>query len=426
VGDDAVAAFLHFGYVPRRDGDLLERIAAALSAPAEKRVGDFVRTGTGVLTSCFAPPDGRLHVVPLSGGLDSRAVLAGLLGAGVKDSVVAVTVGTPGTFDFEIARQVAARAHVRHELIDLRTVEHDAESLESALVASDATSWAFDVFYHRMIPARFGHSATYWSGFLGGEVAGSHFVVGSPDSWPGAVRGFVDHARFCAGPAVSGPARRPDALLPAEPPVPRELLSYGDQLDFGVRQDSYVRRTVVVEGYDYQTPFLSEPWLRFMLSVPPDLRQGEALFKRILTATYPDLFSLPTKNTAGLPLGAGSAAVTGRIRFMRAEAALRHGSLSQIMRGASPLPFKMLNYLDFPAALRDKADVRDTVLELVSALDRRALAGVARGVRLWEQLRRNRGTSDLACAVTLLASLELNLRADGRRPRPLFGAYGDA
>ena len=96
------------------------------------------------------------------------------------------------------------------------------------------------------------------------------------------------------------------------------------------------------------------------------------------------------------------------------------------MRGASALPFKMLNYLDFPAALRDKADVRDTVLELVSALDRRALAGVARGVRLWEQLRRNRGTSDLACAVTLLASLELNLRADGRRPRPLFGAYGDA
>ena len=33
----------------------------------------------------FAELDTRLHVVPLTGGLDSRAVLASLIDGGVKD-----------------------------------------------------------------------------------------------------------------------------------------------------------------------------------------------------------------------------------------------------------------------------------------------------------------------------------------------------
>jgi hypothetical protein len=55
-----------------------------------------------------------------------------------------------------------------------------------------------------------------------------------------------------------------------------------------------------------------------------------------------------------------------------------------------------------------------------SALDRRRIVDWVSGVDLWKRLQGSRGDLDLACALTLLASLELNLRADGRRASPLF------
>ena len=45
-------------------------------------------------------------MVPLSGGLDSRTILAALLEAGLKDRITTVTYGTPGTWDYDIACDV--------------------------------------------------------------------------------------------------------------------------------------------------------------------------------------------------------------------------------------------------------------------------------------------------------------------------------
>lgn len=59
----------------------------------------------------------------LSGGLDSRAILGGLISAGLKDSIVTVTFGTPGTYDFDIGKKIATELGIKHELIDLTSVE---------------------------------------------------------------------------------------------------------------------------------------------------------------------------------------------------------------------------------------------------------------------------------------------------------------
>ena len=52
------------------------------------------------------------YIVPISGGWDSRLILAALRER--TDKVVTVTVGCPGQLDYEIAARVAEAACVEH------------------------------------------------------------------------------------------------------------------------------------------------------------------------------------------------------------------------------------------------------------------------------------------------------------------------
>ena len=56
----------------------------------------------GVFKAAFENVSEGHHIVPLSGGLDSRAILGGLLDAGLKDQITTVTFGTLGTWDYDI------------------------------------------------------------------------------------------------------------------------------------------------------------------------------------------------------------------------------------------------------------------------------------------------------------------------------------
>lgn len=73
-----------------------------------------------------------LAVIPcgLTGGLDSRATLAGALGAGVAARVGAFTWGTPDSPEVEVAEIVRRRLGVaRHEVLDRSMVEADPDRL---------------------------------------------------------------------------------------------------------------------------------------------------------------------------------------------------------------------------------------------------------------------------------------------------------
>lgn len=53
-------------------------------------------------------------LIPLSGGLDSRAILAEVLQITSKENIITFTFGHPGSFDFEIGKLVAKNAGVRN------------------------------------------------------------------------------------------------------------------------------------------------------------------------------------------------------------------------------------------------------------------------------------------------------------------------
>lgn len=127
-------SLLSFGYVPH----IIEGIEDEPWARAQNKVDNIalcsnqkqlIEYGVEELkksfNECFENKEYENceHVVPLSGGLDSRAILAELLDRGLRKNIITVTFGTPGTLDYEIGAYVARKARVYHENIDLTKVE---------------------------------------------------------------------------------------------------------------------------------------------------------------------------------------------------------------------------------------------------------------------------------------------------------------
>ena len=74
------------------------------------------------------------------------------------------------------------------------------------------------------------------------------------------------------------------------------------KLDFSFRQRLLTRSIVLVKGFNFASPFLSESIINFFINVPYKWLLGQYLYKRILVECYQDLFKLPVKICAGLPL----------------------------------------------------------------------------------------------------------------------------
>ena len=162
ITEHELAAFLHFGYLPKvPEGWQTEPWAQ----PSPKIESDDIRllakigAEKAALWLCR-----RQRFEPhrtAQWRLDSRAILAFLLEAGLNDDVVAITFGADNLYDYEIAQKVGKATGVRHELIDLTTLQLTQSQLEDT--AREVTNWTYllDSVVNRVICNRFGRNATY-------------------------------------------------------------------------------------------------------------------------------------------------------------------------------------------------------------------------------------------------------------------------
>lgn len=408
-----ISSFLFFGYCPRLPSDL-ENKKWALSTTVGNSVPikddteeSLLERGTRIFKSIFTNVEDGKHIVLLSGGLDSRSVLGGLLAAGMKDQITTVTYGTPGTFDFDIGCDIACRMGLRHESFDLTQVKIKQDILEKTAREMETKAWIFDAFYNRLIPIRFGKNVIYWNGFMGDALSGLHLFPKENVAWEKAVSQFVKRARFVKSIYLPNPNFDPRSILPRIPLLNNSILAYDDQLDFAIRQESYTRNIMAPGDYDYHTPFLHPEWINFILNVPRKFRRNQYLYRKILAGAFPDLFSLPTRTNCGFPLGAPNWRIKLRKSFWKIKNII-----------SVRFPFCMsycdprINYIDFNEAIRQRRDLKEVVSGNIHDLKKRGIIDWIDIEDLLVQHQRRR--VNCADAITVLVSLEIILKVNGQ------------
>lgn len=414
IDERGASLFLSLGYMPDVKSDLSSLDIFVLTDrnneydqnPCYESMQESARAGVNVLAETFerlaASPGGTNHIVPLSGGLDSRLILGALLNLGLKDRITAVTFGMPGTLDFDIGRYIAEYVGVKHEAIDLRSIEINQEELIETAKEMDQWTWLFDAYYNSLIYQRFGKGVTYWSGFMGGESAGGALLIEDSDSWLVAIEQFNRKTAMAQSNALIHPQIALENLYPQKPFYRNTRLSYDEQLYLGMRQEFYIKPNLFKKGYDIKMPYIDPGWLKFILNAPGDFRRNKILYKEIIKQAYPQLAKIKTKNNYGLDIYAS------KNRIILQKAALGCNYLAKKYLWNINLK-PTLNYLNFSDAILSRKDYRNLVKENIHDLGKRTLVDWIDAEKLLHHHLSER--KNYGMELILLTALELNCKA---------------
>jgi len=408
--DDQIKAFLQFGYLPHvPEGVELEPWAEPrnefydpeLSSLSED---ELIERGVVALQAPYRDLDpNETYVVSLSGGLDSRSILGGLINAGLKDNIVTVTYGTPGTYDFDIGKQISKQMGLKHELIDLTTVTLEQSFFESVAASVDSWFWLFDAYFIRHMTKKMGSKPIYMSGHVGDDLGGAYIPKEASTTWHDAQTRFIKRNRFVKSIKLAPEGYDPRSYLPAEPILGNSTLDYDDQIHLIPRQEGYIRKLLLPVGLRHVTPFTNREWERFILSVPRHYRQKLYLYEKILLKAYPDLFQIRIKGKKGLKLDAPEWQLMCKSVVNRSKLIL-----GDLFPGGNWSINPNLNYIDFENGIRNRPDLKEIVSTNVQALKARGVVSWIDIDRLWKMhLNSDANYSD---ALTLLTSLELHLK----------------
>lgn len=403
--------FLYFGYVPFTPKDWQEQSWANVPIQPElQQVRDFdlMRLSGDAFEAGFAKGSRGLNVVPLSGGNDSRAILAALLNQYVSDEILTVTFGTPGAYDFEIPKILAKRAGVKHVAIDLTRVDFSSDILgATAEEFAEHPMWLFGPSVIRMVTSAIGTDATYWSGYLGGPVTGSHQPRHASESWEMAVRRHADRRPFGGAMDLVPEGYSTRTAFPLDEPSGfHAALTLDEKADLMLRQHAWLRREHAVAGYCQRFPFVEPEFLRVMFNAGHSWRAGQSLYLKMLHSRYPRLFELPHKDHLGLAPRAGGTQRLAARGVRRLRSALSRRFPRQV-RFASPT----VNYVDWDYAFRYRSDFTALAGAALQSLEQRGVLGT-RKPTTW--LRRHAtGDSAVGLALSQLVSLEIYLSQSG-------------
>ena len=341
----------------------------------------------------------RSHVVPISGGFDSRAILSMLLEFTEARNISTYTFGTPGTFDYDIGNLVAAKAGTHHTTFPMTEYLYTMDEL---LDLSKRFQHQTALFFHPPVwelDKRY-KDHVIWSGYVGGPTTGSATPKNPSVLLDDAKDHFLNRAPIRSDMLLNCPRAELYSLIDWDG-FDYHHLSFEEQLDFRNRQMKYIAPQLLYPEYKYKTPFLYPAFFNFMLSLPDTYRRSQYLYGKMFLQHFPHIFRLRTKKDRGLPLKAS--------RFRKKSRIIR----VRILKEANKIfPFVVnpsINYLDFEWGLRKRNDLRNIVYDNIMDLKRRKLIDWIDFDALWNEHMEKKKAH--GAALMILASVEIHLKA---------------
>lgn len=345
------------------------------------------------------------HVVPLSGGIDSRAILASLLELTDASNIHTYTFGTPGTLDYEIGNRIARVAGTKHTPCNLMEYAYDLNELIDISKRVDHQTLMFLSPRIAVLDDMFG-DWNVWSGIIIDVFFGRHTHTQKANAWEQAIlNSFKENTYTKSVNIVNVPEENYFKHIDYDPRV-KGTLVLEHVIDLMNRQVKFVAPIVLMKGYKYKLLFTDKALTDFALSINNCLNEDQYFYKEMFLKAYPHLFSFPVKSNCGLPLSAG--------RFQ----VYRRRMLNKFKRTTNTLfPLFInpdINYLDFDEAIRNKADLNKIIYECIMDLKQKHIVDWIDIESIWN--RHIGGKANHSDALLTLASLEIHLKAGKTMP----------
>jgi len=221
--------------------------------------------------------DNQQHSVPISEGLDSRAVLEGLLEYTEVKNIHTSTIGTPNALDYDIGKYVAKKIGTQHISFYLTKHTYKQNEIEDI---SKRIQYQAVLFHHWPVwevDKRF-NGCIQWSVYFGETLTGNHMLATPSFTIEEARKQFIKKNSYAKSIDLTNGSDFSN-LIECNC-ISKDDLTLDEQLDFQNRQTKYIAPIVLMKGYDYKTPFLCQSWIDFILSVSSSLRKDQALYKK--------------------------------------------------------------------------------------------------------------------------------------------------
>lgn len=267
-----------------------------------------------------APREGEPAGMLLSGGLDSRFLLALLGEEQPLDTFQTFSWGLPGCDDVRFAEEVADRLGTRHHFYPLRP-DWLRDMAEEAVRITDGMGNLVNLHAGATLKEQTQHAQILYKGFLGDAMAG---FAQRPQHWADYTAEDAINAHQLAHREHGVLIFENDRLAQTLTPAFQERI--GDAVMDSYRAGMAAARTPQLADqriyYDYtqrvprhtlngvlmvrsraavRLPFTDPDLVNMMLTVPPGFRYRRALIRNTFIRQFPHLAQIPVPDT-GLPM----------------------------------------------------------------------------------------------------------------------------
>lgn len=245
------------------------------------------------------------QIVPLSGGIDSRALLFELLKYKSASEINTYTFGPAGSFDYEIGQKIAKKLGTKHKQIEINNKSYSKESL---LTFAKEINFSCNLFLtpplNKLEEYKDGN---IWSGTIIDVFMGKHLHDKISYQRETSIKNFIKKNIF----AKSYESKLSKDFVEKNLSFPENngLLAYETLLDLSNRQTKFVAKHVLLNTYKYST-MLSEELLSFCISINQSFHKNERLYIDLLIAANQNFDKFPSKTFLGAPLRASQTTKT--------------------------------------------------------------------------------------------------------------------
>jgi len=333
------------------------------------------------------------HLVPISGGYDSRGILAALLEFTEAKNISTYTFGTPHTYDYDIGNLIAKRIGTHHTNFDLTNYPYSQDEL---IDISKRIEYQTTLFHHPPIweMEKIFESYTIWSGVSIESWFGSHFTGNDFESLLSAKTKFIKENIYVKSTNLMNIDLFDLKSLidySAIPGVPKSII-----LDVLNRQFKYNIPHVLPNGFNYKVIFHNNLLTEFALSLPHEYLVNRYMYHKILQSAFPAVFKLPIKSNYGLPACSNKFKTTAR-RIKN--------TIYKTIGCLDPT----INYVDFDFEIRNNNRLKTIIYNNVFDLKRREIIDWINFDKIWQaHINKTANHSD---ALITLTSLEIHLKA---------------